>query len=237
MNVLKKVFSFLKKEAFYVVLLLCLCAVAITAAYTAKKQAASNNSSQKQVAQNEYKVNENSSTNEMPNADLVKNEAKKQESSKKAEAKTSQVSNVAAVKFVKPIANGTISREYKETPFKIETLDAFCTMKGISVKAAKGTSVLAAADGKVTDVGESDDNLIGCYVEVTHSNGMKTVYSNLDKNVKVKKNDVVKQGQQLGVTGNTAISLKKDKIAQDLGFQVLNAKNEQVNPTKYVSFK
>ena len=66
---------------------------------------------------------------------------------------------------------------------------------------------------------------------------MKTVYSNLDKNVKVKKNDVVKQGQQLGVTGNTAISLKKDKIAQDLGFQVLNAKNEQVNPTKYVSFK
>lgn len=239
MNVFKKFCYFIKKQAFYIVLLLCLCAVAITAVYTAKRNTAATKHTQKQVAQNQYKVNENNTNTNMPNADLVKeDQTKKQQSNKDTSKNTSkQVSNVTAVKFTNPIKNGVVTRTYKETPFKIETLNAFCTMKGISVKADKGTKVFSAAEGKVTNVGESDDNLIGYYVEITHSNGMKTVYSNLDKNVLVKKNDVVKQGQQIGVTGNTAVSLKNDKIAQDLGFQILNSKNEQVNPTKYVSFK
>lgn len=242
MNVIKKFFNFIKKESFYVILFVCLCVIATAAGITAKKSADNKKRAQQKVAENNYKVNENKPTNDMPNADLVKQDAaSKVKANAEKEAQkadtTKQVTNTAQVAFAKPISNGTVTREYKETPVKVETLDAWCAMKGISIKANKGMAVLAAADGKVTAIGESPDNLIGYYVEITHSNGMKTVYYNLDPSVKVKVNDVVKQQQQIGVVGGTAISLKLDKIGQDLGFQVLDSKDNQVNPTKYVSFK
>lgn len=241
MNVIKKFFNFIKKESFYVILFVCLCIIATAAGITVKRSAI-NKKAQQKVAENNYKVNENKPTNDMPNADLVKIDANTkakaiaEKNAQKAQAAKS-VTNTDKIDFSKPINNGTVTRVYKETPVKVETLDAFCTMKGIAIKASKGMAVLSAADGKVTAIGESTDNLVGYYVEVTHGNGMKTVYYNLDPAVKVKINDVVKQKQQIGVVGSTAISLKQDKIAQDLGFEIVNSKNQQVDPAKYVSFK
>lgn len=257
MNNIKKVFAFVKKEAFYLVLLLCLCAIAVAAAISARTNAQSSKVSSN-TTDNKITVNEQKSPSDKTNADLVKGEDKKEvadnntndksnpDSTKDKNTtknntteKAAPVSNVSEVKFIKPLSDGVITREYKETPVKIETLgnECFATIKGVSLKSAENKPVVAVADGKVTDVGDSRDNLEGFYVEISHSNGLKTVYANLDPSVSVKKGETVKQGQEIGKVGSSAISLKFDKIANDLQFQVINAKNEQVDPGKYVSFK
>lgn len=235
MNNFKKVLNFMKKEAFYIVLILCLCAIAVTAAFSAKMNADANKVS-KNDPKNNITINENSKT-DMQNADLVKNDKNKEDVKNKTEQKPKAVANVAEVKFIKPVSDGVLSRAYKETPIKIETLDAFCTLKGVSIKSSGNKPVVAAADGKVTEMGESSDNLYGYYVVISHSNGMKTVYSNLNPSVKVKKDETVKQGQEIGKVGPSALSIKHDSIGKDLQFQVINAKNQQVDPAKYVSFK
>lgn len=66
-----------------------------------------------------------------------------------------------------------------------------------------GDVILAAADGKVIDA--SYDPGLGNSVTIQHSHGFLTRYGHL-KSIKVKKGQVVSQGQAIGTLGNTGIT-------------------------------
>lgn len=82
---------------------------------------------------------------------------------------------------------------------KNETLKVWRTHDGVDIAAEKGAKVTAAGAGKVLDVRE--DPLWGTVVEIEHSGGIISMTAGIDKDVKVKKGDTVKKGQQLGVVG------------------------------------
>lgn len=65
---------------------------------------------------------------------------------------------------------------------------------GIEIEGSANSPVYATADGQVTAVGNNSQ--YGCYVEISHNNGYKTIYANCTKaavtlNQKVKQKDVI----------------------------------------------
>lgn len=75
---------------------------------------------------------------------------------------------------------------------------------GIDYAAKRGTPVVAAGNGKVTQAGYSKYN--GYYVFIQHGNGIVTKYLHFYKRAAVKKGQRVKQGQTIGYVGATGLA-------------------------------
>ena len=222
-----KVKDFFRREGFYFILLICLCIVAVVAAFTIKKN---NELKQSNDHNNEFTLNVEDSTNdsaetsrnEMPNADRVENGDNVAEGSNELDEVANNeevddytevadntedvpVSNtVTEVVFQLPL-EGMISREYKEMVrlqnSESGTVDR--TRRGIDLSASVGTAVNAAAEGKVIEVSKSTED--GNFIVIEHTNGLKTKYANLDGEVSVAVGDTVSAGDQIGIVGNSSM--------------------------------
>jgi murein DD-endopeptidase MepM/ murein hydrolase activator NlpD len=93
---------------------------------------------------------------------------------------------------------------------------------GIDIGAAKGTPILAAADGVVVFSG--DGGSYGNMVILRHKNGLFTVYGHASKLI-AKKGSYVKRGQKIALVGSTGAS-----TGPHLHFEVKGAE-KHVNPT------
>ncbi len=98
---------------------------------------------------------------------------------------------------------------------------------GLDFTANTGTPVYAAGAGKIVKVKKSNANYgYGNQVVIDHGFGYETLYAHLSK-IEVKKGDVVKRGDVIGLVGNTGGS-----TAPHLHYEVhLNGK--KVNPKHY----
>ena len=89
-----------------------------------------------------------------------------------------------------------------------ETLSYDATMAdwrvhtGWDIAAPLGEPVLAAANGRVASVTVSED--LGTVVEVGHSNGLTSVYANLEDACPVSAGQIVRVGSVLGAVGTSA---------------------------------
>lgn len=90
--------------------------------------------------------------------------------------------------------------------------------------------VISVLDGTVSNVKE--DELLGKIVEVSHGNDYVSIYQSLSE-VKVKKGDVINQGQVIGISGTN----KLDKtIGNHVHFEFY-AGGQIVNPSLYLDKK
>lgn len=115
---------------------------------------------------------------------------------------------------------------------------------GIDIVAKEGAGVYAVGDGKVTEVKNDNENEsgLGWTIVVTHTNGFKSVYSNLNETIDVKVNDEVKVGQQIGKVGNSSIYEKQinNQGKSHLHFEMLkktNSSYENVDPKQYITMQ
>lgn len=113
-----------------------------------------------------------------------------------------------------------------------KTLDQYMTHPGIDLEAPAGSSVNAIADGTVTDVYE--DSAYGTTIEITHDTGLISKYASLESAAMVEKGDTVKQGQQIGAIGMTA--LYESMEPAHLHFE-LYEKDRLCNPADYIAFE
>ncbi len=72
---------------------------------------------------------------------------------------------------------------------------------GIDFAAAEGTPVYACKSGKVSFVAKMDA-VFGNYVVLSHESGLSSVYAHLSR-IDVKKGEVVRVGEQIGLSGKT----------------------------------
>lgn len=99
---------------------------------------------------------------------------------------------------------------------------------------SKNTNIYAADDGVVV-VAYNDGNWntgFGNYCVIDHGNGIQTLYAH-SSNIKVSEGDTVKQGQVIGLIGDTG-----NTTAPHLHFEVKVASGDgyqRVNPLKYIS--
>lgn len=125
-----------------------------------------------------------------------------------------------------PVKNGVITSSfgYRSDPFTSETAKHY----GTDIAANKGTTISAAASGKVTFVG-FDKNGYGNYLKIDHNGSFTTLYGHCSK-ITVKQGDYVTKGQPVALVGSTGRS-----TGNHLHFEVL-IDNRPVNAQWYMEF-
>lgn len=163
-------------------------------------------------------------------ADKPSNEKPKPQGQDKPEEK--QTEAPASVKLAMPVAGEIIFDYAMDRLVYSKTLEDWRTHSGVDIAAPRGTVVVAAADGFVSEV--KNDPRFGATVILKHENGLSTVYSNLASTDVVTPNQKVKQGDAIGAVGNTALFESAEQ--PHLHFEVLK-ENIPVNPKEYLGIK
>ncbi len=112
---------------------------------------------------------------------------------------------------------------YRKDPFTGKT----SWHSGIDIANSTGTTVRAAAYGKVTFAGTSSG--YGYNIVIDHGNGYKTRYAHLSKML-VSVGDVVEKGEKIGLMGMTGRA-----TGPHLHFEVIY-KGDTLDPRKFVSY-
>jgi len=99
---------------------------------------------------------------------------------------------------------------------------------GVDIAWAYGTPVLATADGKVVQTGQTDD--LGNYIMVQHKYGFYTRYAHLSRIVKFRE-AIVKRGDLIGYVGSTGLS-----TGPHLHYEV-RLGSQYINPTPFLAIK
>ncbi|MBB6622618.1 M23 family metallopeptidase [Clostridium gasigenes] len=230
-----KVKDFFRKEGFYVALFFCLCIVATVAAVTMKSNKKVEQA-KKPAQEFSLNVDNNDVSTEKQNAERVKSET---ETERVADATTAEDVNVAAgttteVKFTNPV-EGTIAREFSYPKPKEMKDGSFRNIKGIDIETKVGTPVKSSAEGVVEVI--TNDVEEGSFIIITHANGIKTKYANLEKAILVKKGDKVTSETVIGKVGDSSKIFSNKDFGEHINIQVLNSKDEQMDPTKYFNYK
>lgn len=138
------------------------------------------------------------------------------------------VVNTDPIKFAMPISNATILMGYDaEEPQYIKDLNCWEIHKGLDLLASVGDEVLACYDGTVTKI--SNNYLDGTIIEITHKDGIVSVYKGLSNETKVKVNDVVTLGQAIGTVGDA----NESETGSHVHFEIIKD-NEKIDPLSYI---
>ena len=100
---------------------------------------------------------------------------------------------------------------------------------GWDIAAAPGAQVLCTANGRVSAVYE--DPMRGAVVEVSHSNGLVSVYANLGRETMVYPGQSVVVGSVLGTVGDTALG--ESGMESHLHFELLSG-GENTDPADWL---
>ena len=170
----KKIGEFMKRNAFYLLIVLCIASVATVIALAASGDFGSDPGSA--VVQPE--PDDPGTPDEPDDPDEKPDEPEE-----------------PTLSFESPV-NGTVSLEYSDTVLVWnDTLGQYEVHLGVDFT-GDDLSVFAAEAGTVSEVGT--DVLEGNYVVIDHEDGYQTRYYSLDENIEVAKGDTVEKGQLLG---------------------------------------
>lgn len=229
----EKAVRFFDREGFYIVLFICVCIVAVTAVWVSRggiknnpnvnlgnikdnkttvetpappvKEASTNPGESKAPAPQETKITKTETQGISKSPKTVPVAAAPKQSS------AAYVFNIASP-VNSALADDAITRDYSPDELVCyQFINAWRTHAGLDVKAYEGTEVMSVGDGKVVDVRDDNESGggLGWTVVVDHNNGYRSVYSNLDENLSVQKNQSVKKGQKLGLVGKSSIIEKE----------------------------
>lgn len=154
-------------------------------------------------------------------------EARRAEEAKKNQSSAGGDSTVKKgnTNFIWPCpASGRISSAFGDRSSPTEGVST--NHKGIDIPAPSGSSIVAAADGKV--VISTYSYSAGNYIMIDHGGGLTTVYMHCSQ-LLVKEGETVKQGQTIAKVGSTGYS-----TGPHLHFGVRSG-GSYVNPSGYVS--
>ncbi len=204
---MKRFGGFLKRNAFYLLIILCIASIATVIALAVTRN--SNSASQELNVNNEPN---NQNPNEQANA---------------AEQTPPVVDPEPVQKsltFIQP-TNGDVSRGYSDTVLVwSNTLKQYSTHLGTDFTSTDG-NVFASADGAVKEVGYNA--LDGNFIVLTHGDGYVTKYMSLENLPTLKVGAFVKQGELIGKISTTQGSESSD--GAHLHFEMYK-NNAQVNP-------
>lgn len=137
---------------------------------------------------------------------------------------------VATVSFVVPINNATIAKDYSATELQYnDTLKQWEIHKAIDFVANDDLNVYAVSDGTVSNV--YTNYLEGTVVEISHKNGLVSIYKSLTENVSVSVGDKVGGGTVIGNIGETMA--QELNSGAHLHFE-MQKDGVKVNPNDYI---
>ena len=186
-----------KKDRTALALVLCFCVVALTSVFAVKANLDKINTAEKDLEISKSAKTETEGTETAVKTPVIdsKDTEKKAQPKEKKQAKP----QTAAADYIAPVKGKIQMRYSMDMPIYSKTLDQYMTHSGIDIAAPLSRKVKAIAGGTVTKV--SEDDRYGTTVEVTHGNGIVSIYSNLAEQGTAETGDVVKQGEVIGAIG------------------------------------
>lgn len=163
--------------------------------------------------------------------DAIENEIESLESTKIGELNLKDMPAFKHGLLSYPVKKVVFSQGYGKTSFA-KTSKFYGTSgfhNGLDFSMPLGTSVLAAADGKVIATGNNGRYAYGRWMAIDHGNGIVTMYGHLSSYVK-SKGSSVKQGDTIAKSGSTGNS-----TGPHLHFTVFSAKSFEIVPSKSVA--
>ena len=179
-------------------------------------------------------IEEKHNTTKNTESDNKKEEVKVEEKENQIENKNTVTTNVESEKvkdpeFIMPV-DGEIMRNFaKDSLIYSETLEEWIVHLGIDIKAERTTVVKASEAGTITSI--KNDPRYGLTIVIEHTNGFKTIYSNLLTTEFVTEGEKVEKGQSIGTVGNSASFEIVDE--PHLHFEILK-EDENVDPNIYL---
>lgn len=131
--------------------------------------------------------------------------------------------------FCAPVSGEIIKDFAIDTLIYSNTLEEWTTHSGIDIKANKTTIVVSAEKGTVESI--KTDPRYGLTITISHSNGFKTIYSNLLTTEFVTEGETVEKGQTIATVGESSSFEIADEA--HLHFEMYKD-GSQVNPTIYL---
>lgn len=227
-----------EKDKVAIALMLAFCVIALTSIFTIKSNIDKINGSNTDVPVSEKTQTETpGQAEEKPDISDDGAANPSEEASSKVPAVDSaekKDSKASASKFINPVRSDEayVTNEYSmDTLIYSVTLDQYMTHCGVDIEAPEDTQVAAAAPGTVTAIYE--DDRYGTSVEITHSGGFMTVYSNLSTADLVETGDVVDAGKIIGGVGTTGLFESLEPA--HLHLEMLKD-GVYVNPADYIKF-
>ena len=132
--------------------------------------------------------------------------------------------------FISPVTGRVMKPHSTSVPAYSTTLEAWKIHTGIDILTEEDAEVFAVESGEVTGVYAHP--MLGNTVEITHSNGTVSRYSNLASGNLPVIGTEVERGAKIGYVGDSAISELADEA--HLHFEMLVNKTS-VNPLDYIS--
>lgn len=214
-----KALTFLRRNALYIVLALCIVAVGLSIALmtTSEKENFGNIDDVPTITDPNNKEPTENNPSDSPSGPSVDNPPVEEPVD-------------IPVEFIMPVSNPTSISEYSEQMVFNSTLNRYSAHKAIDFFAPEGTDVLAVFDGTILSV--ENTLLTGTTIVVDHGDGLKTVYNSLEDGELVTVGQQVKKGD---VIGKVSLSNKQEyKAGAHLHFEVLE-NNELIDPVKYLN--
>ncbi|MCC0647683.1 M23 family metallopeptidase [Clostridioides sp. ZZV15-6598] len=189
----------LEKDGFYLSLFVCVCLLAVGGVWFTNNNVDKLASNKGMIEKSNKDSEEEIHLIEKDKKDAIPTATDSKQNLEKAKAKEENKSSTTKLNYI----GDKVIREYSEKePSYSKTLDVWETHKGIDVSCTKGKEIKSLLNGMVADV--FDDEEYGKSVKIKSDNNTVVVYSNLDENVNVKKNQKVTEGQSLGTVGSTS---------------------------------
>lgn len=202
--------SFIKKQGFYIALVLCIAAVGIVSwlavSDSSKDPGPEGQNVQKQEAPNlTQEIQQYQSTpSPTPTPSLSPSPSPTPTPSPSTTPKNdaeSRGTSSTSVKLVMPLDGEIIKAFSGETLVYNATLNMWTTHNGIDIAATDSKEVKAALPGEVEDVTVDDSR--GTVVTISHTGNKKTVYAGLSE-TSVKKGSKINASQVIGTVGTPA---------------------------------
>ena len=205
---MKRFGGFLKRNAFYFLIILCIASVATVIALA---------------------VTRNSNANSADTSiDVGKQEQTPQQDTTQPDTHdvTPEPTPVKKLTFIAP-CNGSVTQEYSDTMLVwSSTLKQYSTHLGMDFTSEDG-NVFASADGAVKEVG--NNALDGNYIVLTHGDGYVTKYMSLEELPTLTVGTQVKQGEIIGKMSTSQGTESLD--GNHLHFEMYK-NNQPINPVE-----
>ncbi len=213
-----KAVGFMKKNAVYFILALCVVAIGIAATMMLVKDDGINN-----TVKNPDNV---ADTGNPTVPDIVEPDPPTVNPDNEDETPVDSI-----ITFIMPVENSTKISRYSEQMVFNTTLKRYSAHLATDFFADEGTDVLAVYDGTVKKIENS--LLKGYVITIDHGNGLETVYGSLADGDAVAEGQKVKKGDVIGQVSVTNRQEYRD--GAHLHFEVTED-GKVIDPIKYLSF-
>ena len=211
-----KALTFIRRNALYIVLALCIVAVGLSIALMTATE-----------TENFGNIDDVPTVNNP--SDDVNNPSDNPEDTNGDGGSVEQPVD-APVEFISPVLNPTAIEEYSDQMVFNSTLNRYSAHKAIDFFAPEGSDVLAVFDGTVVSV--ENTLLTGTTIVIDHGNGLQTVYNSLEDVELVNVGQKVKKGDVIGAVSSS--NKQEYKSGAHLHFEVLE-NGQAVDPVKYLN--